>query len=101
VFADLFEDAVDELQGAEGVAAAPFAGLDPGGEELGGEVAGAGGFEVQHAVAAWVCEVPGIVDETLWRVGVRVDDDSGTMDFERVGHAVWMVAKLGSWLVEV
>ena len=42
VFADLLVDAVDELQGSEGVAAAPLDRLDPGGEELGGEVSSAG-----------------------------------------------------------
>ena len=42
VFADLLKDAVDELQGSEGVAAAPLDRLNPSGEELGGEVSSAG-----------------------------------------------------------
>jgi len=96
VFADLLVDAVDELEGAEGEAASPLLGLDPGGEELGGEVAGASGFEVQHAVAEGRGKVPGFIDKALGGVGVGVDDDGGTMDFEWVGHVLSageMVAK--------
>ena len=95
VFADLLVDAVDELQGAEGEAAAPCGGLDPGGEELGGEVAGAGGFEVQHAAVERVGEVPGFVDEALRGVGVSVDDDGGSVDFGGIGH-VAEVARIGA-----
>jgi hypothetical protein len=74
VFAELFVDAVDELQGAEDVAAAPLVGLDPDGEELGGEVAGARGRQIEHAGSERAGEVPALVDEALRGVGVAVDD---------------------------
>ncbi len=50
VAADLLEGGVDEGEGADGgVVGGVLAGVDPGGEEVGGEVALAGGVEVDHA----------------------------------------------------
>ena len=47
VLADLLEDSVEEFERAVGVAVAPLRGFGPEGEEGAGEVALAGGFEIE------------------------------------------------------
>ena len=68
-----------------------FGGLDPDGEELGGEVAAAGRVEGDHAavVCGWRGEVPAVVEEALRGVGVSVDDDGGAVDFKSLGEEGW------------
>ena len=62
-------------------------GVDPDGEELCVEIAFLCGVVVEHAAVEWVGEVPVLVDEALWGVGVGVDDDGARVDLSRVGHA--------------
>ena len=71
--------ASDEGEGAVGEASGPLRGLDPNGEDLSGEVAGAGGVEVEVAGAVGGGEVPGFVGEALRCVGVGVEDEGGAV----------------------
>ena len=66
---------------AAGVVALVRLGLDPDGEELGAEVAFAGGFEVEVAAVERVGEVVALIDDALGRVGVGVNDDGGSLHF--------------------
>ncbi len=70
------------------VTAAPFVGLDPDGEELRGEVAGAGRFQVEHSGTERAGEVPGLVDEALGCVSVAVDDERLGVEEGGIGHVV-------------
>ena len=63
-------------------------GLDPDGEELCGEVAGAGGFQVEHAGSERAGEIPTLVDESLRRVGVSVEDKRLGMDELGIRHVI-------------
>lgn len=74
--ANLFERSIEELEGAVGVGSGGVLfGVDPECEELCGEVAGAGGGEVDHAGAEIRCEVPMLIEEALGSVGVGIDDE--------------------------
>lgn len=76
----LLEGGVGEGEGLPGVSAdGVLVWVYPEGEELGGEVAGARGGEVDHARAEGVRKGPA-VEETLGRVGVGVDDQGLMMD---------------------
>jgi len=91
-FADLFEGAVDEFEGAAGGGVGGvLAGVDPDGEELRVEIALLCRVVVEHAAVERVGEVPVLVDEALGRVGVGVDDDSAGVDLSRVGHSSHLV----------
>jgi hypothetical protein len=83
--ANLLQDSVDEGKGAMGETASPGVGFGPDGEELSGEVAAAGGFQVEVAVAEWVGKSPGVVNEALRGVGVRVDNEGGGVNLVGVG----------------
>ncbi len=86
---DLIEYCVKQRAGAARVGVrGMFGGVDPQGEELGGEVACAGGVEVQHAGAERSGEVPAVVEEALRGVGVAVDNDGGGVNAGGVGHTV-------------
>jgi hypothetical protein len=80
VAAELLVDGVDEGEGAMGEAAFPLGWLDPDGEELSGEVSGAGGGEVEVAATEFGGEVPLLVGETLGCVGVGVEDEGCAVD---------------------
>ena len=90
--ADLLADGIEEGEGAEGVArAGTLRGIGPEGEELGGEIAAAGGGEIEMAGGLVRDgerrgEVPRLVDEALWSVGVGVDDEGGGVDGGGVGR---------------
>jgi len=80
VLADLFEDSVEEFEGAVGVTVAPLRGFGPEGEEGAGEVALASGLEVEGAAVERGGEVPGFIDKALRSVDVGVQDEGGLMD---------------------
>ena len=74
------------MRGGVGV----LVGVDPDGEELGGEVALLCAVVVEHAAVEGVGETPVFVDEALGRVRVGVDDDGGFMDGGRVSHGLFL-----------
>src|SRR5581483_6944721 len=74
---------------AMGEAAAPLGGLDPDGEELGVEAAGARGVEVEHAAAEITGEVPAFIHEALRGVGVAVDDQRGEVNCCGISYMHW------------
>ena len=88
VAADLIEDAIDKGKSPMREAALPCGGLGPDGEELGGEVALAGGLEIQVTGAERGSdEVPGFVDKALRRIGVGINDESRGVNLGWVGMA--------------
>jgi hypothetical protein len=60
-------------------------GIDPEREELGGEIACARRLQVQVTAQERVAKAPAIVEKTLRRVGVAVDDEGGLVNRERLG----------------
>jgi hypothetical protein len=76
----LLVDGVDQLQRPPGVMIFVEVGLDPDGEELRAEVALVRGVEVQLPAVERIGQVEVLVDETLRRVGVGVDDDGGAVE---------------------
>ncbi len=68
------------------VASTPLGGFGPDGEELCGEIGGAGGVEVQVAAGERAGEAPGLVGEALRGVGVGIDDEGlrGSLHFRYV-----------------
>ena len=92
-------DGVEEFKGALGMEVRRvLGGVDPEGEELGGEVAGAGGFKVYRACAQRAGdEVPGLVEHALWGVGVAVDDESFGVEGGVSWHVFFSTPVVGSW----
>lgn len=83
----MFESGFDEGEGtAGGGVGGILAGVDPHGEELGGEVSLLCGVVVEHAAVERVCEVPVLVGESLRGVCVGVDDDGGVVNGGGIGH---------------
>lgn len=102
MFADLFEDGVEQGEGAGGEAVLPLRGLGPEGEEGGGEVSFAGGGEGEMAGSVGgvegAGEVPGLIQNALRGVDVGVDDEGAAMDCERIRLIVHDSASFGDEL---
>jgi len=89
--AHLLTHGVDEGEGAVRILAwLKLSGINPCSEELSSKVACASGGEVDHASRIFRCderagEVPGFIDEALWRVYVAVDDEGRGVDLYGIG----------------
>ena len=73
----LLVNGIDQFQGAPRVMALVKIGLDPDRKELRAKVAFFGGVKIEIATVELVGKVVVFVEHALWRVGVRVDNDSG------------------------
>ena len=89
--AGLLADGIEKGEGAKGVARIGATNrIGPQSEELCGEIAAAGGGEIEMAGGLIGDgerrgEVPGLVDETLRSVCVGVDDEGGGVDGSGIG----------------
>jgi hypothetical protein len=70
-------------------------GLNPDSEEFGTQVALARSLQVEVAAVEGIAEVEMIVEESLRRVGVRVDHEGGTV--HRFRRLSFRLCHGGSW----
>lgn len=89
--AHLLTHGVDEGEGAMRVLPwLKLSRINPRSEEFRGEVAVMGGSKIDHASRIFrrderAGEVPGFIDEALWRVYVAVDDEGRGVDLYGIG----------------
>lgn len=71
---------IDQLQRAMREPAPVLFRLDKDGEELRSQIAFANGIEVQVTAVARRRQIETLVEEALWRVRMRVDNDRGAVN---------------------
>jgi hypothetical protein len=78
--------AIDQLQCPMRKSPAPFLRPNPYREEAACKVSLLSRLQVEHSTLQRINKVPSLIDKSLWRVRVPIEDEGVRMDFRRVIH---------------